>query len=139
MKTESPNENLKWLMVNVVKASHELQLEEHGGSAGMRDEEMLLSALARPENYYSYGERNLFVLATAYAGGIIRNHPFVDGNKRTGFLAAYIFLFINGYKLTASEAEAVKMTIGLAASEIDEAEFAKWLEHNCMLKSDEEE
>jgi death on curing protein len=88
--------------------------------------------LARPENLFAYGEPSLFELATAYASGIVRNHPFIDGNKRTGFLAAFIFLRINGYLLQASEAEAVVMTLGLASREVDEAGYAKWLEDNCL-------
>jgi death on curing protein len=78
-------------LLEVIKAAHQAQLEEHGGSPGIRDEGALLSALARPENLFAYGEPTMFELATAYASGIIRNHPFVDGNKRTGFLAAFVF------------------------------------------------
>ena len=98
----------------------------------LRDEGALLSALARPENLFAYETPSIFELATAYASGIVRNHPFVDGNKRTGFLAAFIFLHINGYLLKAPEAEAVVMTLGLASREIDEAGYAKWLEDNCI-------
>ena len=128
------SEEPKELQLEVVKASHEAQLAEHGGSTGTRDEGILLSALERPVNHYHYGETNSFKLASTYAGGIIKNHPFVDGNKRTGFLAAYVFLYINGYELIASEAEAVQMTLALAASEIDEQAFADWLEANCQAR-----
>lgn len=127
-----PTTTPKWLFLEVVKASHESQLAEHGGSAGIRDEGALVSALARPENHFSYGESNVFKLASTYAGGIIKNHPFVDGNKRTGLLATYIFLYINAYELKAPEAEAVQMTLALAASEIDETAFANWLEHTSL-------
>lgn len=118
----------QWLLPQVILAAHDAQLAEHGGLAGIRDEGALASALARPENYHHYGEQNLFVLATMYAGGIIKNHPFADGNKRTGFLAAFIFLNVNGYALKASEAEAVLMTLGLASGEVEEMGFARWLE-----------
>ncbi len=126
--------NPEWVLLEVIKAAHQAQLEEHGGSAGIRDEGALLSALARPENLAAYSEPTMFELATAYASGIVRNHPFVDGNKRTGFLAAFIFLHSNGYLLQAPEAEAVVMTLGLASREIDEAGYVKWLEDNCVKK-----
>ena len=96
----------------------------------MRDLGLLESALARPQNLHAYCEGDAAALAAAYAFGIIRNHPFVDGNKRTGFLAAALFLEANGYRFVASEAEAVMRTLALAASEIDEAEFAAWLREN---------
>lgn len=83
--------NPAWVLLEVIKAAHQAQLEEHGGSPGVRDEGALLSALARPENLVAYGEPSILEFATAYASGIVRNHPFVDGNKRTGFLAAFIF------------------------------------------------
>ena len=88
---------------------------------------LLESALARPQNLYAYGEGDAAALAAAYAFGIIRNHPFVDGNKRIGLLAAALFLEANGHRFVASEAAAVMRTLALAASEIDEAEFAAWL------------
>jgi death on curing protein len=124
--------NPEWVLPQVIKAAHQAQLGEHGGSPGIRDEDALLSALARPENLFAYGEPSLFELATAYASGIVRNHPFVDGNKRTGFLAAFTFLRINGYSLQAPETEAVVMTLGLASREVDEAGYTKWLEDNCL-------
>lgn len=124
--------NPQWVLLEVIKAAHQAQLEEHGGSPGIRG--ALLSALARPENLFAYGKPSVFEFATAYASGITRNHPFVDGNKRTGFLAAFIFLRINGYLLQASEAEAVVMTLGLASREVDETGYAKWLEDNCERK-----
>ncbi|MGL4610861.1 MAG: type II toxin-antitoxin system death-on-curing family toxin [Trueperaceae bacterium] len=127
----------KWLLLEVVKAVHLAQLEEHGGSPGIRDEGALLSALARSENLFSYGEPSIFELATAYASGIVRNHPFVDGNKRTGFLAAFIFLKVNGCTLQAPEPEAVLMTLGLASREIEEADYTTWLEANCVKQREE--
>jgi death on curing protein len=130
--------NPEWVLLEVIKAAHQAQLGEHGGSPGIRDEGALLSALTRPENLFACGEPSLFELATAYASGIVRNHPFVDGNKRTGFLAAFIFLRINGYLLQAPEAEAVVMTLGLASREVDEAGYTKWLEDNCIDHRKEE-
>jgi len=89
----------------------------------------LSSALARPQNIISYGEPTVFDLAAAYAFGIVRNHPFIDGNKRSGFLAAYIFLDLNGWELTAPEAEAVAAVLTLAKGEMDEAGFSAWLQN----------
>ncbi len=106
---------------------HLSQLAEHGGLPGMRDEGALLSALARPANLHHYGAPTVFELAASYAAGIIQNHPFSDGNKRTGLLAAFVFLYLNGYRLHAPEAEAVVMTLGLAAGTVDEAGYARWL------------
>ncbi len=126
--------NPEWVLLEVVKAAHQSQLKEHGGSAGIRDEGALLSALARPDNLAAYGDPTVFELATAYARGIVRHHPFVDGNKRTGFLVAFIFLSSHGYLLQSPEAEAVTMTLGLASREIDEADYTLWLEHNCIKK-----
>lgn len=116
-----------WILRAVINAMHDMQLAEHGGASGVRDEGMLESALARPVNQHSYGETDLCRLAAAYAFGIIRNHPFVDGNKRTGFLAAYVFLKINGVDLVADEVETTTAVMALASGENDEAQFADWL------------
>lgn len=105
----------RWLTRQAVEIIHDEQLAEHGGAGGLRDAGLLDSALARPRNLDAYGEAGLCVLAAAYAAGIVRNHPFVDGNKRAGFLAAYTFLAVNGLDLDAPEAEAVVMTRDLAA------------------------
>jgi death on curing protein len=98
----------------------------------LRDAGGLESALERPKNLFAYGEPSLFELATAYASGIIRNHPFVDGNKRLGLAIALTFLELNGYKTQLDETEAVTMTLGLASREIDEAAYTNWLEENCV-------
>ncbi len=130
--------NWRWLLEGVVLAIHDEQIAEHGGDTGIRDAGLLSSALARPQNQAHYGnEPSIFDLAASYAYGIIRNHPFVDGNKRTGFLAAYVFLNINGWQLTSSEAEAVNMVLSLAAGEIDEASFSRWLKTNSVIQDEQ--
>lgn len=117
----------RWLPKDLILAVHDRQLEEHGGARGVRDEGLLESALARPMNLFAYGEGDMAALAGAYAFGIARNHPFVDGNKRTAFVACELFLAANGYKLDATDEECLAMMLSLAAGEIDEAEFAAWL------------
>ena len=124
----------RWLLKGVVIAMHGEQIAEHGGSLGIRDAGLFSSALASPQNQAVYGEPSVFDLAAAYAFGIIRNHPFVDGNKRTGFLAAYVFLDLNGWELMASEAEAAAAVLALAASEMDEAGFADWLKTKSVIR-----
>ena len=116
-----------WLPKSLVLAVHDRQLAEHGGARGVRDEGLLESALARPENQRAYGEKDVATLAAAYAFGIARNHPFIDGNKRTAFVACELFLVANGVELVASDEECLAMMLALAASEIDDAEFAAWL------------
>ena len=119
-----------WLSKAIVLAMHERLLAEHGGSAGLRDPGLLDSALARPRQLHAYGAPDTGDLATAYAAGIIRNHPLVDGNKRTGFMCALVFLAENGFRLIAREVEVVQVVTLLAAGEIDEAAFAGWLRDN---------
>lgn len=119
-----------WLQARLVLAVHDLLIVEHGGSPGLRDQGLLESALGRPVNLRSYAAPDLPALAGCYAAGIIANHPFVDGNKRTGFAAAATFLDRNGLELSASEAEATRMTLGLAANAITEDEYAAWLRDN---------
>jgi len=116
-----------WLSRQAIEIIHDEQLAEHGGAGGIRDAGLLESALARPRNLFAYGEGDFCALAAAYAAGIVRNHPFVDGNKRTGFLAAYAFLDVNGLDLIAADAEAVVMTLGLASGEMPEQGFTAWL------------
>ncbi|MBT8087181.1 MAG: type II toxin-antitoxin system death-on-curing family toxin [Gammaproteobacteria bacterium] len=123
--------NPVWLGKAVVLAVHGRLLAEHGGAAGVRDPALLDSALARPEHLLAYGDPDIYDLAAAYTSGIIRNHPFVDGNKRTGFMAGYVFLASNDLRLTATEVDVVRVVTLLAASEIDESEFAAWLRENC--------
>jgi len=121
-----------WVDRSAVLSLHDESLALHGGAGGARDLGLLESALARPQNLHAYGEGDAAALAAAYAFGIIRNHPFIDGNKRTGFLAAALFLEANGYRFVASESEVVMRTLALAAREIDEAEFAAWLRKNAQ-------
>jgi len=120
----------RWLPKDLILAVHNRQLAEHGGAAGVRDEGLLESALARAQNLFAYGESDAAALAAAYAFGIAKNHPFVDGNKRTAYVACELFLAANGYDLSASDEECLAMMLGLAAGEVDEAEFAAWLREN---------
>lgn len=121
-----------WLDHEILQALHDALLARFGGLAGTRDEGLLDSALNRPLQLFYYSQASLFELAAAYAEGIVKNHPYLDGNKRAGFMAAYTFLGINGYSLEAPEEEAVLMTRALAASELGPAEFAHWLEQSCV-------
>ena len=105
----------KWLSREAIELIHKEQLEEHGGLQGLKDENALEAALARPLNKMAYGETNLFALAAAYLYGIVRNHPFSDGNKRTGFLAAFTFLVINGYLIEAEQADIIEFVLAVAA------------------------
>ena len=116
-----------WLTHDAVMAIHADLIAEYGGLGGIRDAGLLDSGLARPQNILAYGEPPVFELAAAYCAGVVRNHPFIDGNKRTGLMAAYTFLRLNDYRLMASEPEAVFMIRDLAAGEIDEAELAAWI------------
>lgn len=120
-----------WLRREAVLATHERLLSEFGGASGVRDEGLLDSALARPENLIAYEHPTIFELAAAYAFGIVKNHPFIDGNKRTGFTSAIIFLERNGHSFGASEADATIQTLALAAGDLSEAGHAAWLRANC--------
>lgn len=116
-----------WIDRAVVIAAHGEQLAEHGGGMGMRDAGLLDSALARPENLAVYGTPDCADLAAAYGFGIARNHPFIDGNKRTAFVAVELFLFLNGLELIATDADCVLTMLSLAAGELEEAAFAAWI------------
>jgi death-on-curing protein len=116
----------KWLRDDLALAIHEEQLAEHGGREGVRDSGALGLALARPRNLATYGEPDASSLAAAYAFGVARNHPFVDGNKRTAWVLARLFLKLNGLRLEFNEAEAVLVMLSLAAGEITESELADW-------------
>ncbi len=115
-----------WIATEVALAAHAEQLAEHGGGDGIRDAGALESAMARPQNLAEYGEPDPAALAAAYAFGIARNHPFVDGNKRTAAVISETFLMLNGYTLSASDAEVVVAFVSLAAGELSEDELADW-------------
>ena len=120
-----------WLRRDALAALHAEQLAEHGGANGVRDQGLLESALARAENLAAYGDPDAFDLAAAYAFGIVKNHPFVDGTKRAGFMAAATFLALNGWMIAASDLDVVNKVLDLAAGAVTEAEFALWLKENC--------
>jgi death-on-curing protein len=120
----------EWLTIPLVLAIHDEQLVAHGGSAGVRDIALLESALNRPLNKWNYENAELPELAAAYAYGIARNHPFVDGNKRTSLLAMYTFLGVNGIDFVVSEADAATMILALAAGEVSEQSLARWIRDN---------
>jgi death-on-curing protein len=119
-----------WVLRETVLALHERLLAEFGGASGVRDRGLLDSALARPEHLRAYGKPAVFQLAASYAFGIVKDHAFVDGNKRTGFAVAVLFLELNGHRFEAAEADATIQTLALAADAIDEAAYAAWLKAN---------
>ncbi|HEX2888869.1 type II toxin-antitoxin system death-on-curing family toxin [Vineibacter terrae] len=116
----------RWLSIRSILAIHAEQVAEHGGGTGVRDAALLESALARPMNLAAYGSPDAAALAAAYAYGLARNHPFVDGNKRTAFVAAATFLLRNGLGVEAAEAEVVLAFMDLAAGRMDEEALASW-------------
>lgn len=118
------------MLRDVVFLLHAQSLAEHGGSDGMRDESLLDSALGRPQNLFAYGKPTLFDLAASYAFGLVKNHPFIDGNKRTAFVVAVTFLELNGRRFAANEADAAVRTLALAAGKMSEAEFSAWMKIN---------
>ncbi|WP_293806049.1 type II toxin-antitoxin system death-on-curing family toxin [uncultured Bosea sp.] len=119
-----------WLSDEIIIAIHDEQLAIHGGGVGLRDEGMLASALERPVNKWSYENAGLPELAAAYAFGLAKNHPFVDGNKRTALLALYTFLYINGVDFIVPEAGAAAAILALAAGEVDEDGLTRWIRDN---------
>lgn len=123
-----------WLTRHMIVAIHDEQLAIHGGASGLRDEGMLESALDRPKNKRSYENADLAELAAAYAFGIARNRPFVDGNKRTSLLALYTFLGVNGIDFVVPEAEAAAMILFLAAGEVSEQSLVRWIRDNLDSK-----
>jgi death-on-curing protein len=119
-----------WLAKDLILAIHDEQLAEHGGRPGIRDLGLLESALARPLNRAAYAEATVFDLAAAYAFGIVRNHPFVDGNKRVALLAAAMFLIEHDVEISASDDAVVTSMLSLADGSMDEGGFALWLRNN---------
>jgi death-on-curing protein len=129
------NESWVWIDPNVLYAVHEEQLVEHGGGAGVRDAGLFESALARPVNLAHYGEPDAADQAAAYGFGIARNHPFIDGNKRTAFVAVELFLALNGWELLASDADCIVTMLGVAAGDMEEPAFAAWLRNHIAPRS----
>jgi death on curing protein len=117
-------------MDRAVLAAHDRLLAAHGGAEGLPDAGLLKSALARPRQHYAYSSPDIVELAAIYTTGIVRNHPFVDGNKRTGFAVGVAFLELNGLVFQASEEEATQTVLALAAGDLDEAGYAEWLRAN---------
>lgn len=121
------NEPWRWLAADVLLAVHEEQLAEHGGAAGVRDLGLFESALARPQNLSACGNPDAFALAAAYGVGLAKNHPFVDGNKRTAFIAIELFLALNGHALRATDQDCVMTMVALAAGDLSEDALADWI------------
>ncbi len=121
-------------MDRAVLAAHDRLLAAHGGAEGLRDAGLLESALARPRQHYAYGSPDIIEMAAIYTTGIVRNHPFVDGNKRTGFATGVAFLLLKGLVFKASEEEATQAVLALAAGDLDEAGYAAWLRSNVRPK-----
>lgn len=119
-----------WLDKLLILAVHDEQLAEHGGLSGVRDSGLLESAMARPEHLAAYGKPDIAVLAASYGYGKARNHPFIDGNKRTAFVAALLFLAFNAYSFQATDSDKVIVILKVAAGEVTEAEFATWIRNN---------
>lgn len=119
-----------WITREECLAIHEIMLAQHGGLAGVRDEGLLESALSKPKNLFAYAKPTHAEMAASYAAGIILNHPFLDGNKRTGFIVAAVFLEVNGYDLVATEESVVENTLALAAGKLKEKDYAAWLKSN---------
>ena len=124
----------RWIGRRALELLHDESLAEHGGSSGLRDAGLLESALARPQNLVAYGEPDFADLAAAYGTGLVKNHPFVDGNKRAGFLSVGLFLALNGYRLKVTQAEATLTILALAAGDLDEAAFAAWIRAHARRK-----
>ena len=121
-----------WIKEAVVIAIHRRQLSEHGGCDEIKDKGLLESALFRPKNQFNYGNPTIFELAAAYGYGIAKNHPFIDGNKRTAYVVMRTFLKLNGYDIQASAIEKYQTWICLASGDINEAELANWIEEKSV-------
>ena len=117
----------RWIDRRALELLHDESLAMHGGASGLRDEGLLESALARPLNLAAYGSPEVWELAASYGVGLAKNHAFVDGNKRAAFLAVGLFLALNGYRLTAPQADATLTMLAVAAGQMDEVTFGRWL------------
>jgi death-on-curing protein len=125
----------QWIETHDVLAIHERLLALYGGSPGLRDQALLESALARPRQHHAYADSpDIIAMAALYTAGIVRNHPFIDGNKRAGFVTGILFLELNGYKFKASEEDATQAVMGLAAGTLDEVAYVSWLRENVVRK-----
>lgn len=124
----------RWIDKQALLLLHGESLAEHGGGEGLRDEGLLDSALARPLNLLAYGEPDVAALAASYAMGVAKNHPFVDGNKRAAFLTVGMFLYLNGYRLSTTQADATVTVLALAAGDITEEQFAAWLRRTVLAR-----
>ena len=125
----------KWVNRPALVTLHDMSLAEHGGASGIRDQGLLESALARPENLAAYGEPDHASLAASYGVGLANNHAFVDGNKRVALLSVGLFLFKNGYKLNATQTEATLAMLGVASGDLDEAAFADWMRTHSAVRA----
>ncbi len=125
-----------WISENIARVIHADQITQHGGSPGIRDENLLSASLARPQHLFAYGEPTLFDLAAAYGYGLAKNHPFIDGNKRVAFAVMATFLEVNGYSLDVPEMDVVVMMERLATDEESQDSLAKWLEENSVQSAD---
>lgn len=123
---------IKWLSRAAIEIIHQEQLAEHGGLPGLKDENALESALARPLHKHAYGEEDIIALSAAYLYGFAKNHPFSDGNKRTGYLATFTFLLINGYMIEATQADIIAFVLAVAAGEIDEEGATRFLRDHAV-------
>jgi death on curing protein len=123
-----------WIMERVALAVHGRLLAAHGGAEGLRDGGLLESALARPRQHYAYSSPDVIELAALYTAGLVRNRPFVDGNKRTGFAIGIVFLELNGFVFNATEEDATQAVFALAAGELDEVGYAAWLRSNAKRR-----
>lgn len=124
-----------WIEKREALLLHERVLAAHGGASGLRDEGLFKSALARPRQFFAYSEApSVLEMAAVYTAGIVQNHPFVDGNKRTGFVIGILFLEMNGYRFTATEEDAANAVLGLAAGELDEAGYLSFFRANTQTE-----
>lgn len=126
----------QWVLNAVVYAIHQRQLAEHGGDDGVRDEGLLESALARPQNLLAYGEPDIAELAAKYAHGICKNHPFVDGNKRVAYVVARTFLLLNGYDINTSQEDKVLTMLAVADSRMNEEALVDWFRQKLVKLSE---
>ena len=124
----------RWVDRQALTLLHDESLAEHGGSPGLRDEGLLESALARLRNLAVYGKPDFADLAASYGVGLAKNHPYVDGNKRTAFLAVGLFLTLNGYRLNATQSDATLTMLAVAAGDIEESKFAGWIREHAQSR-----